>query len=222
MQPTPAIVARALQPLAVTGGNATVLPLTIGHCLLLDRSDSRVLRDGATDGLDLFRAVYILTRPAADSETVLARGRETFDAAVLDYIATLESVTAGELAALVYAQIVAAFAPDAQVVFPNEGRGEMLVNTEGNGLGWVLNLIMALFEGGLVTSMRAALEMPVATAIALTIGSAVRNGAEWSEPSYVAADRIDREELATARTLTESAATDPRQSQPDQTRPTPQ
>jgi hypothetical protein len=194
---TPAIVLRSLLPAPLRIGGVDLLPLTIGHCLVLDRLDSAAL--GNTLGLtrlDLFRTLYVLSHPYDVSEQQLARDREAFDAVVVGFSRSVPNIEEIELNAIIQAHLVGAFASHADVDFkPTEG--SVQYGPDGNGFGWAMNLVCALIEFT-HRPLAEILAMPIATAFALCACSMVRSGAEWRDDSWTMAERHEREDAAAA------------------------
>ena len=189
MERTPDIVSRALQPLPNQCGTVTLLPLTIGHALLLDRLATGALQRNGLAGLPLLRAVFILSRPSAATETLLEGGIAALEAAETDYAATLTGLDEPTLSRWLFAHVLAAFEAEAEVIFAEDGEVELIAG-DGNGLGGILNLASAVVEMQLVRSHRELLATPVSVAIVLTTAGAIRRGATWADPTYV--DRQER------------------------------
>lgn len=192
MQCTPTTVIHALHPLPVVHNGLTVLPVTFGHCLLLDRLVPAALQFQPLTGFDCWRVLYILSRPQADTLATIQGGQ--FDDSVAAWALTLPEQNEGVAGVIARSQMVAAFAPLAETALPAHlvGDVETVVSIQpGTGLGWILLRISELCER---MSMAEALDFPVCTALALLVAREIRQGCTWNEPTYEDRDRHDAED----------------------------
>lgn len=193
MRRTPEIVIHALQPLPIRFGGVAVLPLTFGHALLLDRLDSPALPGGQLTGLPLYRAVYVLTRPARATEDALAAGPDSFDVTVTRFSKSIAHIEENALAFMIFAQVQAAYRPNRKTI-ARQNPDDPPIDTLGdNGLGDVLNCAAGFFEITHATTLREFLDFPIAAFAALQTAAAIRAGDHWGEPAY-----DDEEEPAAA------------------------
>jgi hypothetical protein len=149
------------------------------------------LRFEDVTGFDLWRVLYVLSRPQAESLAAVQGGQ--FDLLVGQWSATLPEQNEVLASVSVRSQLVAAFAPLAETALPAHlvGDTETVVSKQsGCGLGWVLLRVSELCER---MEMSSALDTPVCTALALLVAREIRQGCSWCEPSYEDRDRLEDE-----------------------------
>jgi len=225
---TPSIVVAALQPLPLPVGGLVLQPLTVGHVLLLDRLGIDVLAAGGTTATSsvsepLFIALFILSRPQAETCAVLAQGESTFNAAVVESCRLTTGIDQATLALLVRIHCQAALAPFTKLTPPPmpglDSQFESLGgdSNEGNGLGWVLNLATGYQSRAHCWDWRQLLDLPIATAAVANVGARVCENWQWSgEPSYQTRDRLDAEEKLAASGKVKQARQGDTEANPDQ------
>ena len=197
---TPSIVVAALQPLPMPVGGLVLQPLTVGHCLLLDRRGVPALLNAPLVEAQLFEALFILSRPQQASVDVLARGEAAWNSAVVESCRATAAIKHDVLALLVRIHCQAALAPFSKLTPPQrpgeDSQFEPLGGSgnEGNGLGWVLNLVAEYQSRNRCWDWRTLLDLPVATGAVLNTAARICEGFTWTEqPSYQTRDRLDAE-----------------------------
>lgn len=122
---TPKTVSEGLlaAPLKIEG--LQLQPLTLGLYLLLEKMDSPLLSGGMVTAkkLDLFRAVFVLAHPLADSLAYWNEGPNVFDAAVLGFADRVPIADLEKLGTMIVEHIAKAFAPAAKT---EQGGSEQL------------------------------------------------------------------------------------------------
>ena len=211
MDRTPSIVRRALLPMPLRiGDKVRLLPVTIGHALLLHELCSPFVlakSKAAIANGEIFRAIFILAHPGAVTEALLAGDVGALDDAVAKFSIDLPEIPDAAFAAVVRHHINAAFESFAKTEFPQrEGATIHITGPDGNGLGVMLNLVGHLIEMGHEPDLARLKNIPVITAFALSISNSIRAGAEWDDPSYAQIDRIDEEDAAAAAAPQKPAA----------------
>jgi hypothetical protein len=188
---TPQIVLRSLLPSPLRISGLALLPVTIGHCLVLDRLGSAALTGEPMKQVDLFRCLYVLGYDYQFAAARLDLGLDVFDAAVVEYSKTIPVIEETEIQLILRAHLQGAGQSNADVEFKQE-EGAVQFGPDGNGCGWILNLVSALLA---LTHqpMERILDTPVITAMALSVVDRVRAGAEWHETSWTACERQDGE-----------------------------
>jgi hypothetical protein len=190
------------QTLSRPGSNGlAILPIQIGHILLLDRLGLDWQADAvATESL--WHIAFILSRDQSASVALLACGRSAFDDAILEFFVNVvdprgigfQPRPADPLSAI---EPLLALAIKAQTLAmldafrATSGRDPVTRDSidEAFGLGWILALVSRLLDCG--TSFQLVLPLPVATAFALLTAKNIRSGDDWADASYIAADRQD-------------------------------
>lgn len=201
MTRTPVTVVAALQPLPLTVSGITLLPLTVGHCLLLDRLGVDIWAKEWRDD-ETAVALFVLSRPQSESCAIMAKNRTDFDNAVVTNYSTTANVDNEYLTLFILSHCRSAFSAFASLDPPRIGSTtsesfEPLGSCQdGNGLGWLLNIVIDYQVRAHCWDWRALLDLPIATAFVLSTADKVSEGWTWRQPSFVAMDRIDAEERA--------------------------
>lgn len=89
----------------------TFCPLSFGHVLVLEDLESPFFGEGVPTAKDIGRALFVLTRPAADSRKLLSESREQFEAAAFEFCGGIPAAELGTLGPKLQEHLAASLPP---------------------------------------------------------------------------------------------------------------
>lgn len=188
---TPKLVSRALLALPTSLEGMRLLPLTLGHGLLLDYFDDGALTGLLANELAVFRSLFVLTRSEAVTRQILAESPDAVPGLICEFSKTAPAVPSNILALTIHLHICSMWSTWREVKFPSADT--VAFSLDGSGLGDLLGIAAALWDSG-VTSLDEIRAFPLQAAGALLTASKIGAGAEWVDESFIAEVRHAKED----------------------------